>query len=216
MRRWQLIGVAAAVVGVAAYFYFYRGFGQRGDHNAATGSASVENSGTHPVQINWQMVSRPDDGFKIDLPADPKEVRVQAYNEAGGTEPVKMLFSSPDGDTTFAVTWEDNPPVARVNDGEPDRTMDQARNGMLARTQTTLENESKVSANGFPARDILARNSGGGVLEARLIFINGRLYVLMALFPSTNARREQEVVRFFNSFMSLRVGTSLPAASPRG
>ena len=127
-----------------------------------------------------------------------------------------MLFSSPDGDTTFAVTWEDNPPVARVNNSDPEKTLDQARDGMLTRTRTTPEHESRISAGGYPARDILAHNSGGGVLEARLIFMNRRLYTLMALYPSSSARREQDVVRFFNSFTALRVGTSLPEASPRG
>jgi hypothetical protein len=216
MKRWQVIAVCAVVIGVAAYFYFYRGFRFGGGSDTKNAASSVENSGARPAQITWQVVSRPDDGFRTDLPADPREVQVEAYNEAGGTEPVKMLYSSPDGDTTFAVTWEDNPPVARVNDGAPDRTLDQARDGMLARTGTTLDHESRISSVGSQGREIVAHNSGGGILQARLIFINSRLYTLMALFPSTNARRDQDVVRFFNSFTPLRVGTSLPPASPRG
>jgi hypothetical protein len=216
MKRWQVIALVVAVVAVAAYVYYYRGFRPGGSHTSPTGGNAGENGGSgHPVQINWQMISRPDDGFKVDLPADPKEVQVQAYNEMGSTEPVKMLFSSPDSDTTYAVTWEDNPPVARVNDRVPDRTLDQARDGMLARTQTTLVSENRLSANGFPGRDIVARNGGGGLLEARLIFMNDRLYTLMALYPSMDARHEQDVVRFYNSFSALRVGPSLPEATPR-
>jgi hypothetical protein len=214
MKRGPVIVVSAAVIGAAGYFYFYRGVRLDGGNRAVSSTAPVENSAGRPAQIRWQMISRPDDGFRVDLPTDSKEVQVQAYNEAGGTEPVKMLFSSPDGDTTFAVTWEDDPPVARVNDGVAERTLKQARDGMLASTQTTLVNEREVSASGAPARDIHARNSGGGVLDARLIFMNRRLYALLALYPSANARREQDVVRFFNSFTPLRVGTSLPEASP--
>jgi hypothetical protein len=214
MKRWHVIAGGVAVVAVAAYIYYYRGFRLGGSHSASTGAAESGGS-AHPVQINWQMISRPDDGFKVDLPADPKEVQVPAYNEMGSTEPVKMLFSSPDSDTTYAVTWEDNPPVARVNDRVPDRTLDQARDGMLARTQTTLVSENRLSPNGFPGRDIVARNTGGGLLEARLIFMNARLYTLMALYPSVDARHEQDVVRFYNSFTALRVGPNLPEATPR-
>lgn len=214
MKRGPVIAICAAVIGIAAYFYFYRGFRLDGGNGGVSGGTPVENSGARPAQVSWQMINRPDDGFRVDLPSDPKEVQVQAGNESGGTEPVKMLFSSPDGDVTFAVTWEDDPPVARVNDGMPERTLEQARQGMLERTQTTLLNETEVSASGAPARDIHARNKGGGVLDARLIFMNHRLYALMALYPSANARREQDVVRFFNSFTPLRVGTSLPEASP--
>jgi hypothetical protein len=216
MKRWQVIAVGAAVVAVLAYLYFYRGIGRGVMHGGAAATTAVENGQPHPMQINWQMISRPDDGFRVDMPADPTEGQVQAYNEMGGTEPVKILYTNVEGDTTYAVTWGDNPPVARVNDRVPDRTLDQARDGMLARTQTTLMNESRTTVDGYPARDITAKNSGGGLLEARLIFMNDRLFTLMALYPSTNARRDQDVTRFYNSFTPLRVGTRLPEATPKG
>jgi hypothetical protein len=215
MKRWQIIALCAAVVAVAAYFYFYRGgFGFGGSHSGAPVQGDV--AGAQPAKIQWQVISRPDEGFRLDMPADPKDVQVPAYNEMGGTEPVKMLFSSPDGDTTFAVTWQDNPPVARVNNRVPESTLDQARDGMLARTQTRLVSESKLTSLPYPGRDITAKNSGGGFLDARLLYVNDRLYTLMALFPAQNARQEQDVVRFFNSFTPLRVSSTLPEASPKG
>jgi hypothetical protein len=106
--------------------------------------------------------------------------------------------------------------VARVNNRSAERTLDQARDGMISRTQTTLVSESKLTTLPYPGREITAKNSEGGFLEARLLYVNDRLYTLMALFPSQNARREQDVVRFFNSFTPLRVGSRLPEASPKG
>ena len=129
---------------------------------------------------------------------------------------MKMLFASPDGDTTFAATWEDNPPVARVNDRVPDRTLQQARDGILTRTRTSLVTQTQITNVGYPALDMTAKNSEGGYLDARLIYLNDRLYTLMALFPTTNARREQDVIRFYNSFAPLRVGTKLPEATQGG
>jgi hypothetical protein len=215
MKRWQVLALWAAAVAVAAYFYFYRGgFGLGGSHSGATGQGEV--AGAQPAKIQWQVISRPDEGFRVDMPADPKDVQVPAYNEVGGTEPVKMLFSSPDGDTTFAVTWQDNPPVARVNNRVPERTLDQARDGMLARTQTTLVTESKLTNLPYPGRDISAKNSEGGFLDARLLYVNDRLYTLMALFPTQSARHEQDVIRFFNSFSPQRVSQTLPEATPKG
>jgi hypothetical protein len=212
MKRWQVIALCAAVVAVAAYFYFYRGGFGLGSRSAATGDMA----GAHAAKIQWQTISRPDEGFRLDMPADPKDLQVPAYNEMGGTEPVKMLFSSPDGDTTFAVTWQDNPPVARVNNRAPERTLDQARDGMLSRTQTTLVSESRLTSLPYPGRDITAKNSEGGFLDARLLYVNDRLYTLMALFPTQNARREQDVIRFFNSFSPLRVSPTLPEAAQKG
>ena len=209
MKRWQVIALIVAVAAVAVYFYYYRGFGL--GHRADTGGTAVEKApSSRPAQITWETIIRPDDGFKVDLPADPKEVQVQAYNEMGSTEPVKMLYAMPDSDTTYALTWEDNPPVARVNDRVPDRTLDQARDGMLARTQTSLVSENRITVNGSPAREIVAKNGEGGLLQARLIFMNSRLYTLMALYPSMDARREQDVIRFYNSF-NLTPGGHQPA-----
>ena len=209
MKRWHLIALVLAVLGVGAYFYFYRGF--RPGSSRGTGGES-----SSPAQMSWQSVSRPEEGFKIEMPADTKQTQVPAYNEMGGTEPVNLLYSSPDADTVFALAWSDNPPVARVNHRTPDLTLDQAREGMLARTQTTLASESKIVDQGFPARDITARNAGGGFLDARFVLVNDRLYTLMALYPSTNARHEQDVVRFYNSFTPSSISTTLPSAPPKG
>lgn len=207
MKRWQVIALIAALVAGGAYFYYYRGFRLSGLFSGSSGSGGGT-SRSAPIQ--WQTVSRPDEGFRVDMPADPKETQIPAYNEAGASEPVKMLYSSPDADTVFSLTWADNPPVARVNHKLPEPTLDQARDGMLARTQTTLVRESKNSANGYPSRDIMAKNAEGGLLDARFIIINDRLYTLMAMYPSANARREQDVIRFYNSFTALHPDTQLP------
>ena len=217
MKRWHYLVIAAALSAVLAYFYFHPAsfeFARMlhlSDSNSNPGG---------PARITWQAVERPADGFKLELPSDPKDLQVPAYNESGTAEPVNMLFSNPGGDTTFAISWEDNPPVARVNSHSPDRTLTMAKDGMLARTQTTPVSESRVTlAGGFPARDIKARNSDGGLLDARLIYTGNRLYVLMALFPSANVRREQDVIRFFNSFAPTQtppIPESMPSASPNG
>lgn len=202
----------------AGYFYVNGGLGFRGRPEALE---SVSNSvsgvvGSRPAHMTWQPAVRPDAGFSVEMPGEPKDLQVPAINEAGSTEPVKMIFANPNGETTFAVTWEDNPPVARVNNRSPDKTLDAARDGMLAKTQTFLDTDAHASAAGYPARDISAHNAGGGVINIRMIYTGERLYTLMALFPSSGARREQDVIRFYNSFSPSKVpGETLPVASPR-
>jgi hypothetical protein len=111
-----------------------------------------------------------------------------------------MLYSYPNQETCFAVSWADEPPVERANSDVPDKTLDMARDDAMQRTETTLVSETTLSQQGFPARDFSARNIGGGVFNARLILARKRLYMLTATFPSVDARREQDVIRFFNSF----------------
>ena len=215
MKPWQMIALGAAVAAVLVYVYVNRGFGMlpfqsKDAHSPA--SASSRTSG-RPAHITWETVNRPDDGFKVDMPSDATDEQVPAYNETGTTEPVKLIVSHPDSDTTFAISWEDNPPVARVNDRDSNKTLDMARDGMLMRTQTTMVSENRITVASHPGRDIMAHNTGGGVLSARLIYTGDRLYTLIAVFPSSGARGEDDVKRFFGSFAPSQVpGTALPEA----
>jgi hypothetical protein len=224
VKNWPYILIALIVVAGAAYLVYSDrqrlGLGHLLGANSASENAGLNSEGNNsenpsptaalnvikPSQIEWRSITRAADGFNIDLPAGPKNTEAPAFNETGGTESVNMLESSPDGDTVYALTWQDNPPVARANNNLPDRTLDQARDGMLARTQTTLMSESRILSGGFPGREILAHNSQGGILNARLIYVQAsgakdRLYTLLALFPTAGARNEQDVRRFFTSFV---------------
>jgi hypothetical protein len=218
VKRWHYFALAAAVAAGAFYVYTHRESFGLGNLPRLWGSSDTEGSDEgagRPARMNWQTLERTNDSFKVDLPAEPKDLQVPAYNEVGGQEAVKMIVASPDDDTTFAVTWEDNPPVARAN-RTPERTLKMARDGMLARTQTTIVRESNGFQRGNPSLDVAARNKEGGILDARLIFLGNRLYMLIALFPSASARRDKDVTRFFDSFVPSRppaIPESMPSAS---
>jgi hypothetical protein len=223
MKRWILIAIIVLGMAGAAYWYASRNgfFSERLAHlwrgsGAAPAVATDEATADPKPELSWHTIERPDEGFRIDLPSDPKDLEVPAYNESGGSEPVRMLIASTDGETTFAVTWQDNPPVARVNNRLPERTLEMARDGMLARTRTSLASDDRLAYKGYPAREISASNASGGVLNARLIYAGERLYTLMALFPSSHVRREQDVKHFFSSFQPAGPSTvpgTIPAST---
>ena len=208
MKRWHYIALAAGAAAVGGYFYLQGGTGLGNLFSSNPVRAAL------PGSSRWHAIERPGDGFKVELPAEDKDLQVPAFNERGGSEPVHMLTATPDGDVTYAVTWEDNPPVARVSHSI-DRTFYMARDGMLARTETSIVSESRGVYRDYPSLDVLARNSSGGILNARLLMVDTRLYVLLAMFPSSNARRERDVNHFFNSFVPARpsgISDSIPAA----
>lgn len=215
MKRWQWIVLIVIVLAVGWYFFRSRLRKSAVPATPASETTTADLTGSQPANINWQPIDRQQDGFKLEMPAGPKQLEVPAYNEKGSSEPVEMLYSDPDGATTFAVTWEDNPPVARVNGRVPDRTLEAARDGMVLRTQTSLMSQSRQNVAGFPALDLTAKNNGGGILDARLIYVRNRLYTLIATFPSSGARREQDVIRFYNSFTPLLVAATPNTRSGR-
>jgi hypothetical protein len=214
VKRWHYFALAAAVA--AGTFYVYTHWDSLGLAHLVGADGGGASEFARPAKMSWQTVDRSNDGFKVDLPGDPKDQVGQAFNEAGGAETIGMITATPDDNTSFAVTWQDNPPVARVNNHAPDLTLKMARDGMLARTQTTIVSQSLSLARRNPSLDVSARNEGGGVLDARLILAGSRLYVLMALFPSAGARRQKDVTRFFDSFVpgrSAAIPETMPAAS---
>ena len=191
------------VIGAIAYcVYRYRGSLGLGSHPTSQESESSDQTTAeqHPAHIVWQTLDRSPDGFRVEMPAGTRQTQIPAYDQRGDVDQVDMIYSYPDSQTTYAVTWADNPPVERASGDGADRTLDMARDGALARAQSTLVVESRDRRNGFPTRDFSGRNQGGGVFNARLILAGRRLYMLIAAFPAAGARNDEDVNRFFNSF----------------
>jgi hypothetical protein len=209
--------IVAAVLVLGAY-YLWTTFGGSGltTHISSFHSSKGSTSSAAAKQPEWRSVDQSDAGFQLKMPTEPRHVVVQASNELGGTEPVNMLITSTESETTYAVAWADKPPVARVNGLSPDKTLDQARDGATSKTQTSMVSETRVNPQGYPGREFIARNVGGGYLETRFVMAGTRLYMLIATSPSASVRHEEEIARFFNSFTlanDQKVPETLPAAT---
>lgn len=202
MKRllWFLLIVALLVVGW--YYFIYQGRLKNSTTQAdsANPSTASDQASVPTSNINWETVERPQFGIKLEMPAGARDSEAPAYNTNGPPEQVAMISSNPSPDTTYAMGWESDPPVARANRKDPQRTLEAARDGMLQRTQTALIQQRELQVGSFPAMELSARNTGGGILDARLIYANGRLYTLIVTFPGLAARRQMDVDRFFHSF----------------
>jgi hypothetical protein len=197
---------------MAYLVYEYRAdFGLAGPRsNQESSNAGQTSPDLRPARIAWQTVDRAPDGFKVEMPAGASETEVPAYTEQGVAEQVEMIEAQVDPDTTYAVAWADNPPVERAASEDAEKTLDMARDGALGRTQTSLISESRTDQNGndhnggetdgYASREFLARNAGGGILNGRLILAGTHLYMLIATFPATGARHDEDVKAFFDSF----------------
>lgn len=200
MKPLHIIGLAAILVVSAGYVLL---------HGRASGLFGAGAEDGAP-RLAWHKVDRSAEGFTLEMPAQAKQVRVPVNDQDGAAEPVDMILANPDPETTFAVTWADDPPVARGTGSVPDRLLEMAEQGALARTQTVAATSASGRELGFPEREFTATNAEGGVLSARLIDAGPRLYMLVAAFPSENARRDRDAARFFNSFKLLPPASDAP------
>ena len=191
-RKWYILIVVFLLAVSCSYLYTHR--------QGANLSSTQGPLGLGPTPNVWTPVDRSAEGFRLWMPVPPRQIQVPAYNESGGADQVSMLYSYPNAETSYSIAWEDNPPIEKAMEEDPMQTLNSARNGALARTQTTLVSEESGTRQGYPAVDFVGRNDGGGVFNARLILVGRRLYMLMAAFPSAGARRQADVDRFFDSF----------------
>jgi hypothetical protein len=198
-----VIVVAVGVIGYFAYEHrVWLGL------SSAGGGVPTEETSTDQglAHVSWRAVERAQDGFRIEMPSDASEIQVPAYDVNGGAEEMDMIVATPNAETTYAVAWDDNPPVERASGEAVEQTLDNARDGALARTQTTLVGESHANYMGYPERDFSGRNQSGGLLNARLILKGTKLYMMIAAFPAPSARRDEDVNHFFDSFKLTAAG----------
>jgi hypothetical protein len=192
--------VFVVVIGVIAWFvYAHRTWLGLGSSGGGV-PTDVTNTDLQPAHVSWRAVDRTQDGFRIDMPSDASEEQVPAYDAKGGAEQIKMLVAMPNADTTYAIAWDDNPPVERASGEAVERTLDNARDGALARTHTTLIGEAHANYLGYPARNFSGRNDSGGFFDTRLILAGKQLYMMIVAFPAASARRGEDVNHFFDSF----------------
>jgi hypothetical protein len=194
VKRFYILVLGCILVAGGAYIYFHRQV--LGIFHSPTVSAPP----IKPITISWSSVDRSREGFKLEMPADTREIEVPAYNESGTAEQVEMIYAYPDPSISFSISWADKPPVMRAAADNADKTFEDARNGALARTQSVLVSEALSTRQGFPVHDFIGRNQSGGVFNARLMLAERRLYLLMVSFPSAGARRDEDVNHFFDSF----------------
>ncbi|MGD0348256.1 MAG: hypothetical protein ABSA85_15950 [Terracidiphilus sp.] len=200
MRRLVYFIVFVVVIVAIAYIVY--------EHRAWLGLSSagggvptdVTNADLQPAHVSWRAVDRTQDGFRIDMPSDASEEQIPAYTANGGAEQMEMLVAMPNADTTYAIVWDDNPPVERASGEAVEKTLNNARDGALARTHTTLIGETHAKYLGYPARNFSGRNDSGGLFEARLILAGKKLYMMIVALPAASARRDEDVNHFFDSF----------------
>jgi hypothetical protein len=198
----KLVLGVLCLVAIASVVYVYRAKIELSGSGRAPGNGATSqlSSSPAPAQIDWQEVDRSPDGFKVQMPTGANETLIPAYNAQGGVEQVNLIMAMP-GPDTFAVAWADHPPVERASSENAEKTLDLARDGALARTETVLTGEARSRIDGYPECQFSARNEQGGIMNARLILAGTHLYMLTAAFPAASARREEDVNRFFDSFM---------------
>jgi hypothetical protein len=162
-------------------------------------------------QNTWKEFSSKEGRFSVLLPGTPKQFDYITENPLG---PIASRVFIVESDISACyVSYSDLPNSGPLKPKEQKEMLDSTRDRVLT-DGAKLFSESDVSVSGTPGREFLAEKKGV-ILRGRMIYVNGRLYLLMlgvqpdtAFFnrqPSANpADRtdifEQISTKFFDSF----------------
>ena len=171
-----------------------------------TGYAAVADRavwGQEPTTIeqtasDWDLLSRPEAGFAIEVPPGTLREEVQSIETEVGQIQVHTIGIGRET-RVYAVRYNDFPPVFQ---GLPAETLLEATmQGLAANVSQRLEADRNISLGGHPGLDLYYEGLDGRVYKHRVYLVNQRVYQTLVVTSQddlTNFLVEAD--RFLNSF----------------
>lgn len=139
---------------------------------------------------NWQLFT-PDNGdFTILAPG-----KMHPDDNASKGNKKKGSYGYKDKTGFFAVLYQKMPHAPK----KPDKYFDKSRDLAVKGVNGRLISENNFSGNGFKGREIFVQMDYGRVERARMFFNGKRLYVLIAIVPSTEIKGDA-INKYMSSF----------------
>lgn len=149
----------------------------------------------------WQTYTAPDGTFSFELPAKPTVEQAEAPIEGRAPQPMTMVSAQPTDGTDYMCSYSAD---AGFTTASPDQVLESARDGSLRKTGGTVIQQRRLTVQGFPALEMQAHARGNSLIDARLILVGKRLYVIMAVATKEDEREPKTVQRVLNSFKILK------------
>ena len=139
----------------------------------------------------WRRFSSTEGRFSVSLPGEP--VAEVDDNELG----VTRSFTADTDWATYVVGYTEYK-TALPNPGQ---ALDGARDALIRSTNSRLLNESRISINGYPGRELNIVTHGGEARDTtRLYVVGNRLYMVRVVVAPADRDVSGDKEKFFLSF----------------
>ncbi len=142
--------------------------------------------GSAPAPAETPLVElAPPEGFKVQMPANPKVDRKQSPTNAGNVAVGSWATQTPEG-VTFSVSTADYPEsiIASIS---PTAFLNSVRDGVVKQLQGTVKSEEEITLDGYPGKAFVVESPQGEV-KVRNFLVGPRLYTLLVVYnPSVGA-----------------------------
>jgi hypothetical protein len=145
---------------------------------------------------DWRVVYSADGKSKISFPGNPILEETPTKSITGGSFTLHSLKIKPVESAAYGCSWWEDP---SLNSLSVEERLNKARDNGVGGVGGRLISETRISVQGYPARDIRAIARGNAAFDSRVILVGSRLYTLMVIDVSGN-HDTKNVERFFNSF----------------
>ena len=144
----------------------------------------------------WQVVYSADDKFKISFPGNPTLEETPIKSITGGSFTTHTLKIKPVASAAYLCAWWEDPTLTGLSTEE---RLNKARDNGVGGLGGRLLRETRITVQGYPARDIQVIARGNAAFDTRIILVGSRLYTLDVADVSGN-HDTRNIERFFNSF----------------
>lgn len=149
----------------------------------------------------WRTYFAPDGSFSVELPGKPEVEATQAPIEDGRTAPITLVRVKPTSSAAYVFSYVEDDNIGKKS---PDQALESARDGSLRKTQGKLISQKRTTVQGYPALDIQASARGNSTVDSRLILVDNRLYMIMAVSTVPQDRETRTIQRMFESFKIIK------------
>ena len=143
---------------------------------------------------SWEQISSNVGGFTVSMPGKPT-LRSQPIGPHGETITMYVLEHGAFG---YSVAFTDLP-AGGLGPRSPEQVLDGVRANSVQGLHGKLREETPLSFQGHPGRDVIIDDPDGSVTRARYLLANERLYQVVAVVPR-GQEGGAEVLQFLGSF----------------
>lgn len=145
----------------------------------------------------WQTYTTPDGLFSLQLPAEPTVRPTQVPVEGEGTVTVNMVTAAPTNRATYLFASVEREGLGQKS---TDQVLSAALNGGLRKIQGNVLTQKNITVQGYPGLDAQATARGNSLADFRIILVDKRLVMIMALATAEQDRESKTIQRVFDSF----------------
>jgi len=155
----------------------------------------------HLLPYRWQTYTAPDAKFSVRLPGKANVETKPVPGDDGKTTSLTLIGVEPTRDTAYTCSYFDSESLGKK---PPEQALEASMAGSLTKIQGTVISLQHITVQGYPGIDWHARARGNSLVDARMILVGNRLYMIMAVARADGDREPKTVQRVFESFKVLK------------